>query len=159
MNGGDVVWLPWVGLATALLLLSAWWSLRRHNAAAALRRTGYAVALLGLWALGVPELVYRLWAAMSGWGARLLLSPLSWLGAIVTAIGVLFVIAGVAAGRRQAVRSSSGREHLQKSTVAVPAGNQPGKQVVVKSGAGKKGKQSSDEDDEIDAILRRHGIS
>lgn len=145
-----MVWLPWAALAAALALLGAWWASRRGDAPAALRRVGYAVGVLGLWALGVPLLLWRLWAALSGWAARLLLNPLSWIGLVATAAAVVLVLAGIAWGRRRAARPPSGRSVARK---------QPQNRKQPQTTAVETRTAPADEDAEIDAILRRHGIS
>lgn len=142
-----MVWLPWAALAAALAMAGAWWASRRGDAPAALRRVGYAVGVLGLWALGVPSLLWRLWAALSGWASRLLLNPLSWIGLVATAVAVGLVLTGLAWGRRRAVRPSSGRPVTRK---------QPQSSAVETRTAASA---PAEEDAEIDAILRRHGIS
>lgn len=139
MSGGDVVWLPWVAVLAALFLAGAWWASRRGDAPATLRRLGYAVGVLGLWGLGVPTLLARLWSTLSGWVARLVFNPLSWLGLIATVVAVLLVLVGLAWGRR---RESSPR------TRALPKSSS--KAVETSS--------SSSEDEEIEALLRKHGI-
>lgn len=138
MSGSDVVWLPWVVLLAALAVGGAWWASRRGDAPGALRRLGYAVGILGLWALGVPTLLTRLWSTLGSWITRLAFSPLSWLGLVATAVAVLMVLAGVAWGRR---RERSPRSVRSASSSAVPASS------------------SSSEDAEIEALLRKHGIS
>lgn len=139
MSGGDLVWLPWVAALAALALAGAWWASRRGEAPAALRRLGYAVGVLGLWGLGVPTLLARLWSALSGWVARLVFNPLSWLGLIAVVVAVLMVLVGLAWGRRRE-GSPQGR--------ALPRSS--GKSVTTST--------SSSEDAEIEALLRKHGI-
>jgi type IV secretory pathway TrbL component len=140
MSGGDLVWLPWVVALAALALAGAWWASRRGDAPAALRRLGYAVGVLGLWGLGVPTLLARLWSTLSGWVTRLVFNPLSWLGLAATVVAVLMVLVGLAWGRRR--ESSPQPRAVQKSS---------SKAVATSS--------TSSEDEEIEALLRKHGIS
>lgn len=149
MSGGDMVWLPWAGLGAAVALLGTWWAARRGDTPATLRRGGYAIGVLGLWALGVPSLLWHLWAALGGWAGRLLLNPLSWVGAIATAVSVVLVVTGIAWGNR--------REPRQKIT-----GSRWGRRKKPEPGALEPPATRStpgNEDPEIEAILRRHGIS
>jgi len=157
MNGGDMVWLPWAGLGAALALLGAWWAGRRGDAPAAVRRVGYAIGVLGLWALGVPSLLYRLWAALSGWAARLFFNPLSWVGLVATAAAVLLVLAGLAWGRRHEARPPrrSLRREQPATTGSGPRAPSSQPDAVEPSAASPQ----SSEDAEIEAILRRRGIS
>jgi hypothetical protein len=141
MSGGDLVWLPWVVLLAALALAGAWWASRRGDAPAALRRLGYAVGVLGLWGLGVPTLLARLWSTLSSWVARLVFNPLSWLGLVATVVAVLLVLAGLAWGRRRE-GSAQPRAVRKSSSKAVAASS-----------------SSSSEDEEIEALLRKHGTS
>jgi hypothetical protein len=140
MSGGDLVWLPWVVALAALALAGAWWASRRGDAPAALRRLGYAVGVLGLWGLGVPTLLARLWSTLSSWVARLAFNPLSWLGLVATGVAVLMVLAGLAWARR---RETSPQPRAVKGSSS--------KAVAPRS--------SSSEDDEIEALLRKHGIT
>jgi hypothetical protein len=101
MSGGDLVWLPWVVALAALALAGAWWASRRGDAPAALRRLGYAIGVLGLWGLGVPTLLARLWSTLGGWVTRLVFNPLSWLGLVATVVAVLMILVGLAWARRR----------------------------------------------------------
>ena len=140
MSGGDLVWLPWVVALAALALAGAWWASRRGDAPAALRRLGYAIGVLGLWGLGVPTLLARLWSTLGGWVTRLVFNPLSWLGLVATVVAVLMILVGLAWARRR--ESSPQPEALPKSSSRTVATS-----------------SSSSEDEEIEALLRKHGIS
>jgi len=140
MSGGDLVWLPWVVALAALALAGAWWASRRGDAPAALRRLGYAIGVLGLWGLGVPTLLARLWSTLGGWVTRLVFNPLSWLGLVATVVAVLMILVGLAWARRR--ESSPQPKALPKSS----------RKAVATS-------SSSSEDEEIEALLRKHGIS
>lgn len=157
MSGGDMIWLPWIALLAVLALAGAWWAGRRGDAPAAVRRVGYALGVLGLWALGIPSLLYRLWAALSGWAARLLLNPLSWVGVVATVAAVILVLAGIAWGSRReprrAVTGGGEKQRKQREPGALEPQSTRDLQTSTQSSS------ESSADAEIDAILRRHGIS
>ena len=66
-------------------------------------------------------------------------NPLSWLGLVATVVAVLMILVGLAWARRR--ESSPQPEALPKSSRAVATSS------------------SSSEDEEIEALLRKHGIS
>jgi hypothetical protein len=146
------------GLAVSAIL----WS--RRGPASGLRGAAWSLLPLAAGLTGVLKLGWEITDSVVTWAARLVFSPVVWLGLVVAAVSmVLFVVSGwmrrrgVGGGRAKQV-SSGGRESAagelprRRSTpaaTATPTGLQAGPRT--KAGAG-------DDMDEIEEILRRHGI-
>lgn len=134
-----LVTLPWAAALSAVALYFAWRSYRAASYRRTVRRLGWALVPWALWLVGLLRLVLRIGSALSDWAAGFAFNPSVWLGIAIGALAALLIVAG-GGRRRTAVEAGSTR--------AVGAGRPGRRQPVV------------DEDvDDIDAILRKHGIS
>lgn len=140
---------------------------RRRGAAAGLK--GLAWTLLPMAALltGTLRLGVGIAEDVGRWATRLVFSPVVWTGVALAAVAVvLYVVAGMMSARGVGVKGKSAERAVRRgerargevsgTTAAPPAGKQtrPAKQPKpAKAEAGR------DEDmDEIEAILKKHGI-
>jgi hypothetical protein len=149
------------GLAVSALL----WT--RRGPASGLRGAAWSLLPLAAGLTGVLELGWEVTDSVVSWAARLVFSPVVWLGLVVAAVSmVLFVVSGwmrrrggggsrsqaaVASGRGGATAGELPRRRSTAAATAGPAGAEGGAGGGAKSGA-------SDDMDEIEEILRRHGI-
>ena len=127
-----IFWLPWTAALSVVGLVAAWRAWRRHDRAAVVRRVGYALLPWAALLLGLYGLVWRVGSAVTLWAGRFVFDPTAWLG-IATAVvstGLILV------GRRLA--------GPRRSTPPPAVG---------------KGSSSTDELDDVEAILRKHGIT
>lgn len=109
---------------------------RRHGLPALLRGTAWSLLPVAAWLTGVLRLGVEVGSAVGRWGTRLVFSPTVWVGVALAGVAVvLFVVSGFAKGR--AVSPAPGR----------PA-------VAPKRSSG----TPDDGLDDIEAILRKHGI-
>jgi hypothetical protein len=137
-----------LGLALSLVL----W--RRRGAATGVRALAWALLPLAAALTGTLRLLWQIADAVVQWALRLVFSPLVWLGVGLAAVSVaLFALSGLL-GRRSSGRGSAG------AAVTAPG---PASRGAV-SGAGRSGAGRpaiSDDGDlaDIEAILRKHGIS
>jgi len=145
----------WAALALVLTVLGAgysWVAFRRHGLAAGLRGLAWTLIPIAAWLTGTLRLAADILNAVMDWAARLVFSPAVWLGVIVAgAAAVLWVASGVMRARGIGVR---GKAPEVRSTEA--------KEVPATKG-GKQAKQKAKNDDiedmdDIEAILKRHGI-
>lgn len=146
--------ITWQAL-TAILTLAglvgtvAFW--RRRGPVAGLRMLAVALLPAAAYLTGTLRLLWEIADAVVRWAARLVLSPSVWLGVALAALSVLIlVVAGVLSRRgrgsapvRRAVDPGSTRPAVSSSRTSKPA----------------KPPAQDDDLDEIEAILKRHGIS
>lgn len=139
MGGIDsTTWFA-LGLALTLLgLLLSVWVWRRRGPASGLRAVAWSLLPLAAGMTGVLRLGADVADAVSSWALRLVFSPLVWLGVVVAGVSVvLFVVSGVLRRRRGTTAGRPAR--------AVEAGKPKAAEPAL--------------DDDIEAILKRHGIS
>ena len=126
--------LTLIGLLVSLLV----W--RRRGPAAGLRAVAWALVPAAAGLTGVLRLGAEVADAVGSWAARLVFSPTVWLGLAVAATsGVLFVVSGMLLRRR-------------------PSGKEKGRPALQQRGRPAAGADTG-LDDDVEAILRRHGIS
>lgn len=126
-------------LALALTVLGGvvtFFRWRSNGLPALLRGAAWSLLPLAAWLTGVLRLGVEVASAVGRWGARLVFSPAMWAGVALAALCVvLFVVSGF----------------LKPSRKAVPSGSSP-------KPVGRKGAPAMDDLDDIEAILRKHGI-
>jgi len=143
----------WValGLTVTLLGLAASFVLaRRRGAAAGLRLAGWSLLPLAAALTGLLRVIGVVVDAVVVWAGRLVFSPVVWAGVVLAGVAVLMILA---AGVLRA-RQGPGKP-------PAPVRGKDKSKVEAKSPAKDPAKDpAADEDmDDIEAILRRHGIS
>jgi hypothetical protein len=145
------------GLAVSAIL----WS--RRGPASGLRGAAWSLLPLAAGLTGVLKLGWEITDSVVSWAARLVFSPVVWLGLVVAGVSmVLFVVSGwmrrrgagggpakQVSGRREDPAGELPRRRSTPAATAAPAG--PKGSTGSKASAG-------DDMDEIEEILRRHGI-
>jgi hypothetical protein len=153
----------WAALALVLALLGAalsWVAWRRRGLAAGLRALAWTLLPIAAWLTGTLKLAAGILDDVVNWAARLVFSPTVWLGVIVAgAAAALWVVSGLMRARGIGVRGEA-REVGSTRTKQVPAGKQPAAapKRAQKSAPKRADKDDIDDMDEIEAILKRHGI-
>lgn len=148
--------ITWQAL-TAVLTLAAlagsvlFWRLR--GAVAGLRMLAVALLPAAAYLTGTLRLFWEIGDAFVSWALRLAFSPAVWLGLGLAVTSVLlFVLAGTLRRRGVGAGSRRDREALPGSASRPPA--------QAPRTPGSTAPAARDEDmDEIEAILKRHGIS
>ena len=144
----------WAALALVLTILGAaftWVAWRRRGLAAGIRGLAWTLIPVAAWLTGTLQLAGNILEDVINWGARLVLSPIVWLGIVVAGVAaLLWITSGVMRARGIGVRGKD-REVSSGRTKAVPAAR-GGKQPARKSD------DDLDDMDDIEAILKRHGI-
>jgi heme exporter protein D len=136
-----------VTLSTVGLLLSivVW---RRRGPAAGLRGVAWSLLPAAAGLTGTLRLLGEIAGSVGSWAVRLVFSPVVWLG--VALAGVSVVLFGVSSVMRNrgvgARRTRAGRPAIGRAGGSRPA--------VPPSGG-----EAGDDMDDIEAILRKHGIS
>ena len=139
---GSIDATTWTALGLSLTLLgliASWLVGRRRGLAAGLRGAAWSLLPLAAGMTGVLRLGSNLVGDVTDWALRLVFSPVVWLGLVVAGTSVvLFVVSGVLRRRSPARRTGKGAKQ-------VTARSAPPAAPVL--------------DDDIEAILKKHGIS
>lgn len=161
----------WAALALLLTVLGgawSWFAWRRRGLAAGLRGLAWTLVPVAAWLTGTLKLAANILNDVIDWAARLVFSPTVWLGIIVAGIAVaLWVASGAMLSRGIGTRGQRRSEKKPKQVRATEPG-QPAstrsaqetaqKTVQRKSSGRKAGDEDLEDMDDIEAILRRHGI-
>ena len=169
MDGLDSATWQALGLMltiAGLAVSAALWT--RRGPASGLRGAAWALLPLAAGLTGVLELGWKITDSVVSWAARLVFSPVVWLGIVVAAVSmVLFVVSGWM--RRRGTGGSRATPAVAAGRGEPPAGALPRRRSTTEATAGpaaakgtpKKGGSATgagDDMDEIEEILRRHGI-
>jgi len=142
----------WGALAFALSTLLGvvtFFRWRAKGLAAGLRGAAWTILPVAAWLTGVLELAFDVGDSVGRWAVHLVFSPVVWLGIVLAGVSaVLFGASALLAGR--AVGGVTG-----DGTPPPAVGSAP------RRGRGGKGTAAIGDDDlgDIEAILRKHGIS
>ena len=161
-TGGTIDDTTWTALALVLTILGAaytWVAWRRSGLAAGMRGLAWTLLPVAAWLTGSLELVAGILEDIISWAAKLVFSPVVWLGIVIAAVAAaLFVLSGVMRSRGIGIRDkdasvrSAGRKE-------VSSGKTEGKPATGKKQPATKRHDDDIEDmDDIEAILKRHGI-
>jgi hypothetical protein len=159
----DLTLLPFCVGLTLLGLIGSWAAWRRRGAAAGTRGVAWSLLPVSLYLTGLLELVWDVVRSSVSWVTHLIFSPTVWAGVALFGVSVvLYVVSGVARGR-------GGNRDKAQSKPASPAGEltatgpEPASAAPAKAAKPAKGskakQQESSEFDEIEDILKRHGIN
>ena len=160
----DLTLLPFCAGLTLLGLIGSWAAWRRRGAAAGVRGVAWSLLPVSLYLTGLLELVWDVVRSAVSWVTHLIFSPTVWSGVALFGVSVvLYVVSGVAKGRRvdgvKAPKAEKSKTAGELTTTGpAPASAAPAK--AAKPAKGSKAKQQeSSEFDEIEDILKRHGIN
>ena len=136
--------------AVGLLLSGLVW--RRRGAASGLRGVAWSLLPLAAALIGLLRVVWEVADSVSSWAVRLVFSPVVWAGVVVAGVSVvLFVVSGFL--RRRSPKPTRAERRAAK------AGDQPAAVTGARSRPGATPAVKDDDMDDIEAILRKHGIS
>ena len=164
----------WAALALVLTLIGAavtvlaW---RRRGLAPALRALAWTLVPVALWLTGTLRLVVAVVDDVASWATRLVFSPTVWTGVVVAGLAVvLWWVSGRMLARGIGVRAAPGRTGRpgRGGTTADPAETRevgagrprsPGR-TGGRAAGGRRDDGLGDVEgmDDIEAILRKHGI-
>ncbi|MEV5963858.1 hypothetical protein AB0L70_18975 [Kribbella sp. NPDC051952] len=153
-----------VGL-TLLGLIGSWAAWRRRGAAAGTRGVAWSLLPVSLYLTGLLKLVWEVVHSTVSWVTHLIFSPTVWAGVALFGVSVvLYVVSGVARGRRgdtaKAPKASKEKKPASPAGELTTTGPAPASAAPAKAAKPSKGKQQeSSEFDEIEDILKRHGIN
>ena len=141
----------WGALAfslSTLLGVVTFFRWRARGLATGLRGAGWTILPVAAWLTGILELAFDIGDSVGHWALHLVFSPVVWLGIVLA--GVSAVLFGASALLRN------------RGVDAVEGGGAPPPSLDRPKGRGRaKGSAAIGDDDlgDIEAILRKHGIS
>lgn len=153
----------WQALGVTLTLLGLVISFlvwRRRGPAAGLRAVAWSLLPAAAGLTGTLRLLWQIADSVVSWAVRLVFSPLVWLGIVLA--GVSVVLFGVSAALRS---RGVGATPKRGRKTELPRQRSSSKAESLEDGKGtRRGKSTGDAEDpndmdDIEAILRRHGIS
>jgi hypothetical protein len=146
---------------TAAGLVAAWGRWRRKSPRAGVRMLAWAVLPMAFYLTGLADLAERIGSAFTKFGAAFVFSPKTWLGVVIAGVALLLLL--VSGGLPKVPRRKGSKAVKQDGPAPEAArGKSSGPQALT-TGTGRTRKQAAaDSDDDmadIEAILRRRGIS
>jgi hypothetical protein len=139
-----VTWGAFACVLSALGGVLSWLAWRRRGLAAALRGLGWSVLPIAAWLTGTLHLAANLAGDVANWAVGLVLSPVVWLGIVLAGVAVvLFGVSGAMRARGIGTRERKREQLPPQRRAATPAGQDAGLDGM----------------DDIEAILKKHGIS
>ena len=138
----------WAALTLSLTVLGGiwtWQALRRRGLASGLRALAFTLLPLAAYLTRTLRMFTRIGEAVADWAASLVFNPLVWSGVVVAGISVaLFVVSGLLRAREVGDRK-------------VARGRRSGELPAAPSTS--RGPAADDDMAEIEALLRKRGIS
>lgn len=144
MSYDSAAWGALAFAVSTLLGVVTFFRWRARGAAAGLRWAGWTILPVAAWLTGVLELAFDVADSVGRWAVHLVFSPVVWLGIVLAGVSVvLFGASAVLSGR-------SGPRTPPPALDTTPT----------RAVRGDKGAPAIDDDlGDIEAILRKHGIS
>jgi hypothetical protein len=148
--------VTWQALTVVLTLLGLagtvfFW--RRRGAVSGLRMLALSLLPAAAYLTGTLRLLWQVGDAVASWAARLVLSPAVWLGVALAATSVLLLVVTGALRRRGA---GAARAELPRDSSRPPARPQ---KTAAPAATPDRTDQPDDDLADIEAILKRHGIT
>lgn len=164
VNGIDATTWQALGLIlTVLGLLISVLLWRRRGPASGVRGAAWSLLPLAAGLTGTLRLLWQIGDSILSWAVRLVFSPVVWIGVAVAGVS-LMLFAVSAAMRARGIgttRRAPAQKSVQKSAEqSRQRAQDPAQQLPQKSSRKKAEPAVQDKDmDDIEAILRKHGIS
>jgi hypothetical protein len=139
--------VSWGALAFSLTVLGGiytWWALRRRGVVAAVRGAGLTLLPIAAWLTGLLKVFGSVGDAVGTWVTGLVFNPRTWIGVLVFFVAVVLIGGANLVSRRTSPAAPASRKERR----ALAKGKAPKSQPVV-----------DDEMAEIEAMLKRRGIS
>jgi hypothetical protein len=131
---------------------------RRRGLASGLRAAAWSLLPLVAGLTGTLRLLWNIGSSITSWAANLVFNPLVWTGIALAGVSAaLFAVSGAMRRRGRGTRSKKG----QKAVTAEP-GSRPATTAGTPTKGLTKGSAADGQDDDMDdieAILKKHGIS
>lgn len=156
MTYSQIAWLPLTGGLTLLGLILSWLAWRRRGLRAGLRGAAWSLLPVALYLIGAIQLLWRFGTAIGSFATSFVFSPRVWAGVAVAGLAmVLFVVSGLGRRAGRAGGKPDGAQQPHPGTLA----RTDGRQRAVTSGTRRSTAPPDDDLKDIEAILRRRGIT
>jgi hypothetical protein len=144
-------------------LIAAWGRWRRKSPRAGVRMLAWAVLPMAFYLTGLADLAERIGSAFVKFGAAFAFSPKTWAGVILAGLALLLLVVSGGLPKVPGRRGSKGSKAVKDDGAAPEAarGKSAGPQALT-TGTGRTRKKAAEDDDDmsdVEAILRRRGIS
>lgn len=150
----EVTWAALTAVLTALGAAWTWYAFRHRGAASGLRGAGLTLLPAAAWLTGTLEMFTEIGGSVADWATDLVFSPRVWVGVILSGLAVLLlVVSGIL--RDRALASGTPRARRRRAAT----GPDERKGLPASSGESKSPLSEDDDLSEVEAILRRRGIS
>lgn len=146
----DVTWAALTAVLTALGAAWTWYAFRNRGVASGLRGAGLMLLPPAAWLTGTLEMFTEIGGSVADWATSLVLSPVVWAGIVLAGLSVL-LLGGSAALRE---RGRGGKPGVARTRAT--RGERPRPAV---GPAPTREEPVIDELDDIEAILKRRGIT
>ena len=145
--------VTWGALTLTLTLLGGFWTwfaFRRRGVASGLRGAGLTLLPAAAWMTGTLEMFTDIGGAVGDWATHLVFSPVVWAGIVLAGVSVLLF--GVSGAMRE-----RGRGGKPGAATAAEAQAREGK--ALPEGSGQGAPAIDDDMADIEALLRKRGIT
>ena len=157
MGFDNVVFQALTVVLTLTGLVSSGLLWRARGPASGLRMLGIALLPAAAYLTGTLRLVWEIGDAVVSWAVRFAFSPLVWLGIVVA--GVAAVLFAVGTGMRRRGVGTKGRAPKQPGRSDPELPERPSRPAARPSGKAQQPAEDPDDLADIEAILKKHGIS
>lgn len=148
MNYDSAAWGALAVALSVLLGVVTFFRWRSRGLAAGVRGAAWTLLPVAAWLTGVLELTFDIGSAVGEWAVHLVFSPVVWLGIVLAGVSAALFGAAAVLGRRAEGPTPEGTRPSEISQ----------KRPRDRARSGDAAIGDGDLDD-IEAILRRHGIS
>lgn len=157
-------WQALTAVLTLVALLAAVMLWKRRGPVAGLRALAVALLPVAAYLTGALRMFFEIGEAVARFVTRLTFSPVVWAGVIVLAVAVVLLVVAGFLDRRGVGRRGSRKDAVASSDEPRGSSRRGSRSVAAPGRAGAGGKAGKDTDadpelDDIEALLRRHGIS
>jgi len=152
----------WGALALALTLLAGiwtWFAFRRRGIASGVRGAGITLLPIAAYLTHTLKMLGRVGDAVGDWATALVFSPAVWVGLALAVVGVLLIFVSTKLPGRE---PRDAGDRADQATPVARAGRQELPRQRPRGGGRGDGGLSDtlgDDLDDINAILKKHGIS
>ena len=152
----DAAWTALALTLTAVGVAATWLLWRRRGPVAALRGAAVTLLVPAAWLTDTLRMFTRIGDAVADWALGLVLSPVVWAGVVLAGVSVLLLVVAALLSRRGIGGprpSRPSRPSSPEGVGAAAAGSAPA------AGQGRGAPAIDDDLADIEALLRRKGIS
>ncbi|MFT4084886.1 MAG: hypothetical protein QM638_20080 [Nocardioides sp.] len=151
----------WGALALALTVLGGiwtWYAFRNRGVASGVRGAGLTMLPIAAYLTHTLRMFGRVGSAVADWATGFVFSPAVWVGIVIGAVGFLLIFVSTKLSGKEADPADT---QADIPTTPRAAGTTGGRRQLPRTGRSDGGVSDTlgDDLDDINAILKKHGIS